>query len=150
MSDDRIDNLRKDAFDAIEGVRNELGEKVEKVHRRMFENNGHKAVVVELDDIHNDIMKANIQSGKALEAAHRLRKYCGLSESPAPGEGRCMINEVSELWSSIKRTAKLWAGAAVFAFVLIFAVSAWNGWTTHKQMTQVVKEFSELRAALKP
>lgn len=150
MSDDRIDNLRKDAFEAIEGVRAELGEKVDKVHRRMFENNGHKAVVAELDDIQHEILKANIQSGRALEETLRIKKYCGLPESRTAGEGTCMINEVADLWKSIKKTAKLWAGAAVFAFVLIFAVSAWNGWTTHKQMTQVVREFSELRAALKP
>jgi len=132
---DRVDELRTDVFHAIEKTE----EKILKVHRRVFENNGEESIISTLLSHDEDIRNARVEAGDAVIKATQALKYC---------KEDCVINEFVVTLNALKRTWKVIVFVSITLFLVVFGLSAWNGWNIHTQMKQVAKEYSELKDIL--
>lgn len=139
MGEEQIDRLREDTFNAIDKTRADIGIKLDKVYSRVFETNGNTAIITEIEDLREGVKRAEVRAGDALIKANENKKFC---------EEECLINTISEKWKELKFTGKFVGITSIIFLLLLFGVSAWNGWAIHKQMLQVAQEYKELKTIL--
>ena len=136
---DRVDELRTDVFCALNNAKDKIETKLDKVHKRIFENNGEESIISILAGQEVDIRSARIEAGDAVIKADKALKFC---------KEDCVINDILEFTSFFKKYGKFIVFLVAILFLTVFGVSAFNGWTIHTQMKQVATEYKELKDIL--
>jgi hypothetical protein len=149
---ERIDALRQDTFDALEKQEKRIMEPVDKVYRRVFENNGEISIVQEIKDQDDSIQKTDIKAGRALETATRVGKYCGAPlEYDSKREGEtCPMNEIAEVIRFFKKRGKMLLIFVVIFGLAVIGLMAWSGITTREQMFKLATDVGKINKALNP